>query len=210
MTGKYLFLFLIIFSINPSFEAQKNKEVELTPYQERLIQLKDFRKNCRMALRPFRYDGSLTTHFTYKEFDYSKEVEIATIQNENYRLSFNSMGISHEPISIKIYDKPKKFINRVLLYETTDVASNEFTTETKEMIENLKKAKSEELAKKEDISESERLYQQKIIDNIRLKKLFINYIIPYSERGYKIDEEGNESRVLTKGSIILAVGYNNL
>ena len=130
MTGKYLFLFLIIFSINPSFEAQKKKEVELTPYQERLIQLKDFRKNCRMALRPFRYDGSLTTHFTYKEFDYSKEVEIATIQNENYRLSFNSMGISHEPISIKIYDKPKKFINRVLLYETTDVASNEFTTET--------------------------------------------------------------------------------
>lgn len=210
MTGKYLFLFLIIFSINPSFEAQKNKEVELTPYQERLIQLKDFRKNCRMALRPFRYDGSLTTHFTYKEFDYSKEVEIATIQNENYRLSFNSMGISHEPISIKIYDKPKKFINRVLLYETTDVASNEFTTETNEMIEKLKKAKSEELAKKEDISESERLYQQKIIDNIRLKKLFINYIIPYSERGYKIDEEGNESRVLTKGSIILAVGYNNL
>ncbi|MEK9618999.1 MAG: hypothetical protein VW078_02750 [Flavobacteriales bacterium] len=210
MTGKYLFLFLIIFSINPSFEAQKNKEVELTPYQERLIQLKDFRKNCRMALRPFRYDGSLTTHFTYKEFDYSKEVEIATIQNENYRLSFNSMGISHEPISIKIYDKPKKFINRVLLYETTDVASNEFTTETNEMIEKLKKAKSEELAKKEDISESERSYQQKIIDNIRLKKLFINYIIPYSERGYKIDEEGNESRVLTKGSIILAVGYNNL
>ena len=208
MIGKYIFLFLIIFNFNPSFEAQK--EVELTHYQERLIQLKDFRKNCRMALRPFRYDGSLTTHFTYKEFDYSKEVEIATIQNENYRLSFNSMGISHEPISIKIYDKPKKFINRVLLYETTDVASNEFTTETKEMIEKLKKAKSEELAKKVDISESERLYQQKIIENIRLKKLFINYIIPYSERGYKIDEEGNESRVLTKGSIILAVGYNNL
>ena len=47
----------------------------------------------------------------------------------------------------KIYDKPKKFINRVLLYETTDVASNEFTTETKEMIENLKKAKSEENTK---------------------------------------------------------------
>ena len=98
----------------------------------------------------------------------------------------------------------------MLLYETTNVASNEFTTETKEMIEKLKKAKSEELAKKVDISDSEKLYQQKIIENIRLKKLFINYIIPYSERGYKIDEEGNESRVLTKGSIILAVGYNNL
>jgi len=208
MIGKYIFLFFLIFNINTTFEAQK--DVELTPYQERLIQLKDFRKNCRIALRPFRYDGSLTTHFTYKEYDYSKEVEIATIQNENYRLSFNSMGISNEPIAIKIYDKPKKYKNRVLLYETTDVASNEFTTETKEMIVKLKEAKTAELAKKDNISISERSYQQKIIENIRLKKLFINYIIPYTERGYKIDEEGNESRVLTKGSIIVAVGYNNL
>ena len=112
-----------------------------------MIQLKDFRKNCRVALRPFRYDGSLTTHFTYKEFDYSKEVEIATIQNENYRLSFNSMAVLNEPIGIKIYDKPKKYRDRVLLYETTDVASNEFTIETKEMIEKLKEAKSKKLAR---------------------------------------------------------------
>ena len=208
MIVKYIFLFFIVFNINLSFEAQK--EVVLTPYQERLIQLKDYRKNCRIALRPFRYDGSLTTHFTYKEFDYAKEVEIATIQNENYRLSFNSMGIFNEPIIIKIYDKPKKYKNRVLLYEINDVANNEFTTETNEMIEKLKEAKTAELAKKTDVSDQERTYQQKIIENIRLKKLYINYIIPYTETGYKIDEEGIESRVLTKGSIILAVGYNNL
>ena len=208
MIGKYILLLLIIFIINPIFYAQK--DVELSPHQERMIQLKDFRKSCRIALRPFRYDGSLTTHFSYKEFDYAKEVEIATIQNENYRLSFNSMGVLHDPISIKIYDKPKKYTNKVLLYETTDVANSEFTTETKEMIEKLKEAKSKELAEKTDISDDQRSYQQKIIENIRLKKLFINYIIPYSERGYKIDEEGNESRVISKGSIILAVGYNNL
>tara|TARA_B110000483_G_scaffold43838_1_gene54730 strand:+ start:2512 stop:3138 length:627 start_codon:yes stop_codon:yes gene_type:complete len=208
MIGKYILLLLIIFIINPIFYAQK--DVELSPHQERMIQLKDFRKSCRIALRPFRYDGSLTTHFSYKEFDYAKEVEIATIQNENYRLSFNSMGVLHDPITIKIYDKPKKYTNKVLLYETTDVANSEFTTETKEMIEKLKEAKSKELAEKTDISDDQRSYQQKIIENIRLKKLFINYIIPYSERGYKIDEEGNESRVISKGSIILAVGYNNL
>ena len=208
MIGKYILLLLIIFIINPIFYAQKDGE--LSPNQERMIQLKDFRKSCRIALRPFRYDGSLTTHFTYKEFDYSKEVEIATIQNENYRLSFNSMGIFNEPIIIKIYDKPKNYKNRVLLYEISDVANSEFTTETNEMIEKLKEAKTAELAKKTDVSDQERTYQQKIIENIRLKKLFINYIIPYTERGYKIDEEGNESRVLTKGSIILAVGYNNL
>jgi hypothetical protein len=78
------------------------------------------------------------------------------------------------------------------------------------MIVKLKEAKSKKLAENTDISEKDRSYQQKIIENIRLKKLFINYIIPYTERGYKIDEDGNESRVLTKGSIILAVGYNNL
>ena len=194
----------------PAFCLYAQKNVELSPHQERMIQLKDFRKSCRIALRPFRYDGSLTTHFSYKEFDYVKEVEIATIQNENYRLSFNSMGVLHDPITIKIYDKPKKYTNKVLLYETTDVANSEFTTETKEMIEKLKEAKSKELAEKTDISDDQRSYQQKIIENIRLKKLFINYIIPYSERGYKIDEEGNESRVISKGSIILAVGYNNL
>ena len=210
MIGKYIFLFLIIFNINPGFKAQKEKDLELTPHQERMILLKDYRKNCRIALRPFRYDGSLTTNFTYKEFDYAKEVEIATIQNENYRLSFNSMAVMDEPISIKIYDKPKKYRDRVLLYETSEVSNSEFTTETSEMIEKLKEAKSKELAEKTAISEKDRSYQQKIIENIRLKKLFINYIIPYSEREYKIDEAGNESRVYTKGSIILAVGYNNL
>ena len=97
-----------------------------------------------------------------------------------------------------------------MLYESSGVANSEFTTETNEMIVKLKEAKSKKLAENSDISEKDRSYQQKIIENIRLKKLFINYIIPYTERGYKIDEEGNESRVLTKGSIILAVGYNNL
>ncbi len=210
MIGKYIFLFLIIFNINSEFKAQKEKDLELTPHQERMILLKDYRKNCRIALRPFRYDGSLTTNFTYKEFDYAKEVEIATIQNENYRLSFNSMAVLDEPISIKIYDKPKKYRDRVLLYETSEVSNSEFTTETNEMIEKLKEAKSKELAEKTDISDKDRSYQQKIIENIRLKKLFINYIIPYSEREYKIDEAGNESRIFNKGSIILAVGYNNL
>ena len=78
----FLTLFvLFIFIFLPKYECQKN---ELTPYQEYLIQLKEFRRNCRNALKPYRYDGSLTTHFSYKEYTYAKEVEIATIQNEVY------------------------------------------------------------------------------------------------------------------------------
>ena len=78
MNIRYILIFLIIFILNPNFESQKKdkKREETTPYQEYLILLREYRKNCRSALKPFRYDGALTTHFSYKDYDYSKEVEI--------------------------------------------------------------------------------------------------------------------------------------
>ena len=108
MNIRYILIFLIIFILNPGFESQKKdkKGEETTPYQEYLILLREYRKSCRTALKPFRYDGALTTHFSYKDYDYSKEVEIATIQNQTYRLSFNANGIIGEGIKIKIFDKP--------------------------------------------------------------------------------------------------------
>ena len=80
MNYKNIILYFAYFILSPQFEAQKSGEV--SPYQEYLFQLKEYRKSCRNALKPFRYDGSLTTHFSYKEFTYAKEIEIATIQNE--------------------------------------------------------------------------------------------------------------------------------
>ena len=126
-------MYVALFTIN----AQRG--YEMTPYQEYLLELKELRKNCRNALKPYRYDGSNTTHFAYKEYNYAKEVEIATVMNEEYRLSFNSIAVKNDPITVRIYDKGKKYNSRVLLYEKTDVAGTEFTVETTEMVEKLKK-----------------------------------------------------------------------
>ena len=69
MNYKNIILFFAFFILSSPFEAQKGDEI--SPYQEYLFQLKEYRKNCRNALKPYRYDGSLTTHFSYKEFTLS-------------------------------------------------------------------------------------------------------------------------------------------
>ena len=190
-------VFVFVFLFVPQFESQKGDE--LTPYQEYLIELKEYRRSCRNALKPFRYDGSLTTHYSYKEYTYAKEVEIATIQKEEYRLSFNAMGVKNDGISIRIYDKAKRFNSRVLLYEKENVANTEFTIETSPLLEKLKEAKREDKVDEE------------IIKHLRLKKIYVDYIIPATDRIIEMDQEtGIEYKVVTKGAIILAVGYDNL
>ena len=190
-------VFVFVFLFIPQFESQRGDE--LTPYQEYLIELKEYRRNCRNALKPFRYDGSLTTHYSYKEYTYAKEIEIATIQKEEYRLSFNAMGVKNDGITIRIYDKAKRFNSRVLLYEKENVANTEFTIETSPLLEKLKEAKREDKVEEE------------IIKHLRLKKLYVDYIIPATDRIIEMDQEtGVEYKVVTKGAIILAVGYNNL
>jgi hypothetical protein len=212
MNIRYILIFLIIFILNPNFESQKKdkKREETNPYQEYLILLREYRKNCRSALKPFRYDGALTTHFSYKDYDYSKEVEIATIQDQIYRLSFNANGITGDGIKIKIFDKPKKFRTRILLYEKENVTASDFIIETDIMIEELKKAKNNELENNTEFSDEERNYQKSIIEKLRVKKLYIDYVIPATERVFEEDDEGNEKRVITKAAIILAVGYSNI
>ena len=76
MNCKFLLpnLIFFIFLITPKIESQRGND--LTPYQAYMIELKEYRKNCRNALKPYRYDGSLTTHFSYKEYVYAKEVEV--------------------------------------------------------------------------------------------------------------------------------------
>ena len=190
-------VFVFVFLFVPQFESQRGDE--LTPYQEYLIELKEYRRNCRNALKPFRYDGSLTTHYSYKEYTYAKEIEIATIQKEEYRLSFNAMGVKNDGITIRIYDKAKRFNSRVLLYEKENVANTEFTIETSPLLEKLKEAKREDKVEEE------------IIKHLRLKKIYVDYIIPATDRIIEMDQEtGIEYKVVTKGAIILAVGYDNL
>ena len=73
-----------------------------------------------------------------------------------------------------------------------------FSFETTVMIEKLKEVK---LNKGIDSA---------IVDQMRLKKIFINYIIPAVERTTEINEFGEDVVVKLKGAIILCVGYHNL
>lgn len=191
------FPLLLIILISSSYSAQNRTEMD--PYLEFLTELSEYRKVCRNALKPYRYDGSKTTHFSYKEYDYRKEVEIGTVQNSEYRLSFNSNGIKYDQIKVEIYDKPSRYNSRVLLYEKEGVGGNEFTVETASMIEKLKEVKREKGVDEE------------IILRMRLKKLYISYIIPAIDREIEIDPEtGNEIKVITKGAVVLAIGYSNI
>lgn len=188
---------LLLILICSSFSAQNRNDID--PYLEFLSELSEYRKVCRNALKPYRYDGSKTTHFSYKEYDYRKEVEIGTVQDSEYRLSFNSNGIKYDQIKVEIYDKPSKYNSRVLLYEKEGVGGNEFTVETAPMIERLKEVKREKGVDEE------------IIVRMRLKKLYISYIIPAIDREIEIDPEtGKEIKVITKGAIVLAIGYSNI
>ena len=109
------------------------------------------------------------------------------------------MGVKNDGITIRIYDKAKRFNSRVLLYEKENVANTEFTIETSPLLEKLKEAKREDKVEEE------------IIKHLRLKKLYVDYIIPATDRIIEMDQEtGVEYKVVTKGAIILAVGYDNL
>ena len=61
----------------------------------------------------------------------------------------------------------------------------------------------------EEITEDK--VEEEIIKHLRLKKLYVDYIIPATDRIIEMDQEtGVEYKVVTKGAIILAVGYDNL
>ena len=231
MKNIFIIAFLFFFFGSTNINAQRNNQI--SPYQEFLNELSEYRKLCRNALKPYRYDGSKTTHFSYKEYNYAKEVEIGTVQNSEYRLSFNSNGIRYDKIKVQIYDKSKNYKSRMLLYEKDGVGQNEFTVETGPMLEQLKENKllllnekydkligtAEVDAKYKHLSTEQHLknlndrkkVDEKIIAKMRLKRLYINYIIPAIDREIEVDEiTGNEVRVVTKGAIVLAIGYSNL
>ena len=231
MKNIFIIAFLFFFFGSTNINAQRNNQV--SPYQEFLNELSEYRKLCRNALKPYRYDGSKTTHFSYKEYNYAKEVEIGTVQNSEYRLSFNSNGIRYDKIKVQIYDKSKNYKSRMLLFEKDGVGQNEFTVDTGPMLEQLKENKllllnekydkligtAEVDAKYKHLSTEQHLknlndrkkVDEKIIAKMRLKRLYINYIIPAIDREIEVDEiTGNEVRVVTKGAIVLAIGYSNL
>tara|TARA_B110000285_G_scaffold19545_1_gene18970 strand:+ start:358 stop:975 length:618 start_codon:yes stop_codon:yes gene_type:complete len=205
MKLKYIISFILIILFTDILLAQnknKNKKDEMDIKAAAKAAFKEeisgHKQVCRAALKPYRYDGVKTTQFIYKSFEYIKEVEIATIQNAEYRLSYNTNGIHHDKIKMQIYDKSSKDIRRVLLYEKSEIGGNEFSFETNLMIEKLKQSKLD------------KGIDSVIVNQMRLKKIFVNYIIPAIEKTTEINEFGENVTVKLKGAVILCVGYSNL
>ena len=78
MSYRNIILFFIFFIIISPFEGQKGDE--MSPYQEYLLQLKEYRKNCRNALKPFRYEGS---DFENKQRDANYHYHIKSYSKRN-------------------------------------------------------------------------------------------------------------------------------
>ncbi len=165
--------------------------------------VQEAREVARKKLKPYKYDGTKSTYFSYKPYTYAKEVEVITLEKTDYKLCFNGSMVTAEKIGMKIYDKPETGKGRILLFEKENIGGGEFEVNLDELNEIFR-------AKKKETSSLD----PEFVDKMRLKKVYINYIIPAVDRELETvqDEVGNELKttVIQYSAMVLAVGYLNL
>lgn len=155
--------------------------------------------DAKLKLEPFRYDGSKVTYFLYKPYLQRKEVEVYFFNDTEYKLAFNSNAVEGDgPLEVAIYDRPHDNKYRTKLFEKKGVTQSEFDVTSTQLLNALKEAK---VAK--GMSEAE-------ANDIRLKKVYIDYIIPSKPREIITDEKGNKTIVRTKAAMVMAMGYSNI
>ena len=151
----------------------------LTEFKENIAVQKDEAKD---ALKPFRFDGSKVTYFNFKTYKQTKEVEIYLFNNTDYRFSFNGKSLPND-ITIQIFDKDKTQGDRVLLKEFNGVQGQNMVVESPEL---------------------NKTYQSKKSDDQRLKRVFVDYVIP------GIPGSSNKSPTMKdRAAVILVMGYKN-
>lgn len=178
-----------------------SKDVELDEKAQFDAGVQEGRVAARANLKPFKYDGTKSTYFNYKTFTHAKEVEILTVQNTNYKFCFNGNMIKGENITIEIYDKPMGANGRTLVYSKSDIGSGDFEVTMDEMNDTFRSKKSEVIK------------DEKLLSQMRLKKVYINYIIPASDREFETVETYEGTKEITTiqySAIVLAVGYEFL
>ncbi len=178
-----------------------SKDVELDEKAQFDAGVQEGRVAARAKLKPFKYDGTKSTYFNYKTFTHAKEVEILTVQKTNYKFCFSGNMIKGESIAIEIYDKPRGANGRTLVYSKENIGSGDFEVTLDEMNETFRSEKGKVI---ED---------QKLLSQMRLKKVYINYIIPASDREFETVETYEGTKEITTiqySAIVLAVGYEFL
>jgi hypothetical protein len=161
--------------------------------------IKQGRIEARKRLKPYKYDGTKSTKYNYKTYTHAKEVEVLTIEKTDYKFCFDGNMIKSENITVEIYDKPMSGKGRILLFQKEDVGPGEFEVSLDEMNDIFRSAKAETSTLKPEI-----------IAQMRLKKVYINYIIPAVDREMSVNTEGgdmDQTTIIQFSAIVMVVGY---
>lgn len=200
-------MILLAVFMTSNFQAQliggkknaDNGEAELDAQTAFNNGIQQARIDARKRLKPYKYDGTKSTKYNYKTYTHAKEVEVLTIEKTDYKLCFDGNMIKSDNISVEIYDKPMSGKGRILLFSKENVGPGEFEVSLEEMNEIFRAAKSETSTLGKDI-----------IAQMRLKKVYINYIIPAVDREVNVaTEDGNldQTTIIQFSAIVMAIGY---
>lgn len=165
--------------------------------------VQDARETARLKLKPYKYDATKSTVFSYKSYKYAKEVEVITIEKTDYRLCFNGSMVKDDKIGIEIYSKSRDAKGTILLYSKENVGGDEFDVSLDDLNEVFRTKMKETTS-----------VDPNLIDKMRLKKIFISYIIPAKDRETETYDDGYgkemKTTVIQYSAMVLAVGYLNL
>lgn len=239
-------------------------------------QIQKNREEARAALKPYKYDGTKTTTYSYKTYTFAKEVEVLTIENTDYMLSFNATSVTKEKIIVRIFDGPETAPGRILLYENTNVGGNSFVVRIDDLNQKFREERLKSFSSKpstssvktvevtlqpmptppstakmskSDKAKAEAEYKaasaavakanadakakadaeakaaadaeakakanaEANIAKMRLKKVYISYVIPAVDKEVQTDQVSKNktvsTTVVTFNAIVVAVGYKTL
>ena len=151
----------------------------LTEFKENISTQK---AEAKAELKPYRFDGSKVTYFNFKTYKQTKEVEIYLFNNTDYRFSFNGKSLPND-ITVQIYDKDKTQANRVLLQEFNGIQGKNVVVESSKLNE---------------------VYKSKKSNANRLKRVFVDYVIPATPGA-----QNKKPTMKERGAVILVMGYKN-
>lgn len=189
-------------SVAPQKKDKKNKNAnkgEVDPMAQFREEVAGYRKDCKAALKPYRYSFGRTTFFNYKAYNTVKEVEVSLMLDASYKFTFNANGVTEDKIAVKVYNRPSDYNKRVLLYEKKGIGGGSFHFTSNQLFENLKKHYLAQGTSEEELKK------------LLLNKVYIDYVIPAVDIEYEEDPEtGRRKALIKKGAIVFASGYENL
>jgi len=174
--------------------AQIANKKDAAPVEE-TSKVDEFKEKSREKLKPFRYDGTKVTHFSYLKYEQTKEVEILLFNGNNYKLCFNGEG-APVGITIRIYDISK------------EAAGN--YPEKRTLLEEISGFKGEQTIESDNLNKT---FQEKKKHTQKLKRVYIEYAIPeapYVDEQLPPKSKEEPRKVPQKGFCVLTFGYKNV